>query len=123
MSTIAAAPTAHEASAWFPAPSRSSVERLDRLDALLDRSCAELRPLYEGARAPRIGDVAGDLRGRMLAWTSLESRPRLAVALRSFAGSKSFPWRGKSFMPKSETDGDGINRVFSDRFRLFRFET
>jgi len=79
--------------------------------------------MYVGARAPRIGDVAGDLRGRMLAWPSLDSRPGVAGLLRSFAGSRAFPWRGKSFHPKSEAGGDGINRVVDDRFRLFRFET
>ena len=99
------------------------VERLRKLDALLDLSCPELESLYVGARAPRIGQVAGDLRGRMLAWPSLESRPGVAGAIRSLAGSKGFPWRGKTFSPRNEIDGEGINRVFSDRFRLFRFET
>jgi hypothetical protein len=79
--------------------------------------------MYEAARAPRIGDVAGDLRGRMLAWPSLESRPRIGDKLRAFAGSRSFPWLGKSFAPKTESGGDGINRVFTNRLRLFRFET
>ena len=124
MSTAAASPHAHRGSSSAShAPSASAAARLERLDALLDRSCGELRALYEGARAPRIGDVAGDLRGRMLAWPSLEARPGVAAAIRSFAGSSAFPWRGKSFTPHGETNGEGINRVFSDRFRLFRFET
>ena len=123
MSTAAVASSVAEASVWFPSPSTSTSERLDRLDGLLNRSCAELQRLYEGARAPRIGDVSGDLRGRMLAWPSLEARPGVAGAIRSFAGSTAFPWRGKTFHPQSEANGDGINRVFSDRFRLFRFET
>jgi hypothetical protein len=97
--------------------------RLRRLDALLDRNGQELQRMYEGARVPMIGDVAGDLRGRMLAWPSLESRPGVAGAIRAFAGARSFPWKGKSFFPKSALGGDGINRVFSDRLRLFRFET
>jgi hypothetical protein len=97
--------------------------RLAALDALLDRSCVELALLYADARAPRIGDVAGDLRGRMLAWPSLARRPALAGAIRAFAGSRAFPWLGKSFEPRSETAGDGINRVVTDRLRLFRFET
>ena len=67
--------------------------------------------------------VAGDLRGRMLAWPSLQARPGVANAIRAFAGSKAFPWRGKSFNPKGEISGEGINRVLSDRLRLFRFET
>ena len=71
-------------------------ERLRKLDALLDLTCPELEALYVGARVPRMGQVAGDLRGRMLAWPSLESRPGVAGAIRSFAGSKGFPWRGKT---------------------------
>jgi hypothetical protein len=93
------------------------------LDALLDRTPHELRRMYEGARTPRVGDVRGDLRGRMLAWPSLDGRPTLGGALRAFAGSSAFPWRGKSFTPRSEHGGEGINRVLTDRFRLFRFET
>ena len=118
----AQAPSSSASSGWFT-PSTTAEGRLARLDGLLDQSCWELQCLYEGARAPRIGDVAGDLRGRMLAWPSLEARPGIAGAIRSFAGSRAFPWRGKSFHPKSETAGDGINRVLRDRFRLFRFET
>jgi hypothetical protein len=97
--------------------------RLRKLDALLDLSCPALEKLYREARAPRIGQVAGDLRGRMLAWPSLEARPGMAGALRAFAGARSFPWRGKTFSPRGEVSGEGINRVVSDRFRLFRFET
>lgn len=97
--------------------------RLRRLDSLLDLPCSELERLYVEARAPRIGQVEGDLRGRMLAWPSLASRPGVAGAIRSFAGSSAFPWRGKSFHPRTENNGEGINRVVSDRFRLFRFET
>ena len=123
MSTAAASPQAHTGSSSASHAPSASAARLERLDALLDRSCGELQALYEGARAPRIGDVAGDLRGRMLAWPSLEARPGVAAAIRSFAGSAAFPWRGKSFHPRTEAAGDGINRVFTDRFRLFRFET
>ncbi|MEA2750168.1 MAG: hypothetical protein QOI41_4311 [Myxococcales bacterium] len=121
MSTAAASPFSHASSS---SPPRSSVvERLRKLDALLDLSCPELERLYVEARVPRIGQVAGDLRGRMLAWPSLESRPGIAGAIRAFAGSSGFPWRGKTFSPHGEVSGEGINRVVSDRFRLFRFET
>lgn len=130
MSTAAApprpfAPSPSAASAGGAADSLDPVvtRRLATLDSLLDRSCSELEAMYVAARAPRIGDVAGDLRGRMLAWPSLDSRPGVANAIRSFAGSRAFPWRGKSFHPKSELGGEGINRVASDRLRLFRFET
>jgi len=100
-----------------------AAHRLDALNALLERPCSDLERLYKDARAPRLGDVAGDLRGRMLAWPSLQARPGVANAIRAFAGSKAFPWRGKSFNPKGEISGEGINRVLSDRLRLFRFET
>ncbi len=99
------------------------VHRLRKLDALLDLAPHELGRMYEEARAPRLGDVRGDLRGRMLAWSILDNHPRIAAGLRAFAGAKTFPWRGKSFKPFTEENGEGINRVFSDRFRLFRFET
>jgi hypothetical protein len=96
---------------------RFALKELSRLSA------SELEGMYRAARTPRLGDVEGDLRGRMLAWPSLESRPRVARSLRVFAGSRAFPWRGKSFFPENEDRGEGINRVISDRLRLFRFVT
>ena len=97
--------------------------RLAALDALLDRPSRELELLYREARVPHLGDVRGHLRGRMLAWPMLDRRPVIAGALRAFAGSRGFPWRGKSFRPHDEDRGEGINRVFTDRLRLFRFDT
>jgi hypothetical protein len=91
------------------------------LDALLGLDCDALRALYDGARVPRITDVRGDLRGRMLAWPAL--KPPVSRWVRAFAGSRVFPWRGKSFSPKGEDRGEGMNRVVRDRFRLYRFET
>jgi hypothetical protein len=92
------------------------------LDRLLALPANELEPLYLHASTPRLDDVAGDLRGRMLAWPLLGTRPAMAAGLRAFAGASVFPWRGKSFTPDAER-GEGINRVFSERLRLFRFET
>jgi len=91
------------------------------LDGLLDKDASALERLYREARVPRIADVRGDLRGRMLAVVKLPRRAQRLV--RAFAGSSVFPWRGKSFAPRDEHGGDGINRVFSDRLRLYRFET
>jgi hypothetical protein len=65
--------------------------------------------------------VSGDLRGRMLAWPGLTRGP-VAGMLRAWASSSRFPWRGKSFTPGDEK-GEGINRVFVDRLRLYKFET
>jgi len=84
------------------------------LDALLQLDVPALADLYAGARVPRLEDVKGDLRGRMLATSVL--RGRVANLVRTFASSDSFPWRGKSFMPKGALRGDGINRVIRDRW-------
>ena len=96
--------------------------RLATLDYLLELPVSELRDRYARAKTPRLTDVDGDLRGRMLAWPMLDGHPVAQGALRAFAGSSPFPWRGKSFRG-DPARGDGINRVLSDRLRLFRFET
>ena len=91
------------------------------LDSLLELDGDALGALYRGARVPRLADVRGDLRGRMLA---MPSAPRaLGTLARRWAGSDLFPWRGKSFLPGEGSTGEGINRVVSDRWRLFRFTT
>ena len=91
------------------------------LDDLLAMSPDRLAALYAGAAVPRLDEVSGDLRGRMLAWPALARGP-VAALLRRWASSSRFPWRGKSFTPGDER-GEGINRVVLDRFRLYRFET
>ena len=95
---------------------------LSTLESLLARGTGELASMYSRAQTPRLDDVGGDLHGRMLAWPMLDAHPLAAGALRAFASAATFPWRGKSFVAAPER-GEGINRVFSDRFRLFRFET
>src|SRR5262245_47937811 len=106
--------------AAFPT-SRAEGAALTSLDALLDLDTEKLASLYRGARVPRLEQVSGDLRGRMLATTVLRG-PAARVA-RAFAGSSFFPWRGKSFSPADALHGEGINRVFTDRIKLYRFET
>ena len=101
----------------------STRDRLLRLDSLLDLDADELGKLYGSARVPKIEDVKGPLRGRMLAWPVLAERTGVQALVRSFAASKAFPWRGKSFMPHDTERGEGINRVVSEKFRLFRFDT
>jgi hypothetical protein len=91
------------------------------LDDLLALPADRLAALYAGAAVPRLDRVSGDLRGRMLAWPALPRGP-VAALLRRWAASARFPWRGKSFTPGEER-GEGINRVFRDRFRLYRFAT
>jgi hypothetical protein len=91
------------------------------LDDLLALGAPALEVLYRRARVPSLADVAGDLRGRMLAIPAL--REPLAALPRILASSSRFPWRGKSFTPHGAARGEGINRVVLDRFHLYRFET
>ena len=97
-----------------------------RLDDLLRTDAAALGRLYAGARTPRVADLTGDLRGRMLA---LVAAPRwLFWWVSLWARTRSFPWLGKSFRPEAGAGpdaarGTGINRVFNDRTRWFRFDT
>jgi hypothetical protein len=91
---------------------------LDDLAALRPDALAHL---YRAARTPAVPELDGDLVGRMLAVPVL---PRwMFGALRRFAAWTSFPWRGKSFRARDGARGDGINRVFGDTRRWFRFET
>ena len=96
------------------------VSALD-LDALLAMDDARLTELYTAAEVPTIEELSGDLRGRMLIgpWAP----PGVANAMRALSRAPWFPWRGKSFSAKAPDRGEGINRVVSDRTRLFRFET
>jgi len=103
------------------APTAASATAPRTLDALLELDAPALLELYRGARVPRLADVEGDLRGRMLAVPALTGP--VAAAVRALASSNRFPWRGKSFRPLGETRGEGINRVLSDRIRLYPFQT
>src|SRR4051794_6839018 len=76
------------------------------LDDLLALDTAALAALYQSARVPRLTDVSGDLRGRMLSVVGLPAP--IAGPVRMFAGSSVFPWRGKSFLPQSAERGEGI---------------
>ena len=99
----------------------SAARPVRELDDLLALEAPALADLYRRASVPRLADVTGDLRGRMLAIPAL--RGAAAAVPRALASSARFPWRGKSFWTTSATEGAGINRVVLDRFRLFRFAT
>jgi hypothetical protein len=91
------------------------------LDDLLAVEPAALERLYGDASVPSLDAIVGDLRGRMLALTVVPAG--WSALARVWAGSDRFPWRGKSFAPLGAGRGRGINRVFTDRARLFAFET
>lgn len=92
------------------------------MDDLARMTAGELERLYRGARVPQIIDLAGPLRGRMLAWPALDRVPLVPSLLRVAAGSQAFPWRGKTFAGEGEV-GQGVNRLFGDRVRWFPFRT
>jgi len=107
---------------WAREGARLGPPRL--LTELAQLTARQLCELYRTAEVPAVGELHGDLRGRMLAVRGAGSF--WSALLRAFAAWPRFPWRGKSFSPRSGGErGDGINRVFSDVAprRWFRFET
>lgn len=106
-----------------PTERRTRTDAPSSLDELVDASPRELAALYAAAFVPSLGALRGDLRGRMLASPLAPRRAR--AVLRALARSRRFPWRGKSFRPPADdaTRGEGVNRVLSDRLKLFRFAT
>jgi hypothetical protein len=91
------------------------------LDDLLYLGPDDLAHLYRAAETPRVSDLDGDLRGRMLA-VPLTGRS-LATFVRALGAWDRFPWRGKSFLSTDAAHGEGINRIGTDRFRRFPFST
>ncbi len=110
-------PTTATSGVPFPRKSRT----VQRLDELLALSPADLSDLYRAAETPRLRDLDGDLRGRMLA-SPLAGRT-LGRLVRAIGSWDRFPWRGKSFASHGEDHGEGANRVVTDRWKTARFET
>ncbi|MCG8422233.1 MAG: hypothetical protein MJE77_30295 [Proteobacteria bacterium] len=115
------APTGGPGSGPAPADRAESALAALALDDLLALNEGELQALYRDASVPALDALNGDLRGRMLAVRVLSAR--VWSVLRRFAGSRFFPWRGKSFSPTGSDEGRGTNRLFSDRLRLLPFQT
>lgn len=81
--------------------------RPHHLHELARLTAPELLALYRTACAPTVAELTGDLRGRMLAVRG--TGPLWSTLLRACAASRYFPWRGKSFAPRSSgLRGDGI---------------
>ena len=99
----------------------SSARNVSSVQDLCDLEHPELVQLYKHGTPPDFAALSGDLRGRMLAAPALPefiTRPA-----RAFARTDYFPWRGKSFRQLGDDHGEGINRIFVDALKLFRFET
>jgi hypothetical protein len=94
------------------------------LSDLREMSFTELDKLYRSAKRPAaLSDLDGDAIGAMLAWRKPATGP-IATMLKNFGESSSFPWEGKTFKSRNDTEGEGINRVtlFGKR-RWFPFKT
>jgi hypothetical protein len=102
---------------------RSQAENQDGLRELSALDGEALAERYWRAQTPTLDEMVGDFDGRMLAAPPL--RGALGALWRTVVGSELFPWRGKSFSAPTATGerGDGVNRVFTDRWRAFRFAT
>lgn len=108
-----AAAVAHE--------TRSSDPGVRTVDDLLALDTDTLARMYRAARVPAIGEVRGDLVGRML---PAPAAPRAVQnAMRALASQSFFPWKGKTFAPRDVHAGEGWNRVFTDKNLWFRFTT
>jgi hypothetical protein len=93
------------------------------LDLLARLTSQELDALYRRARLPSsLSVLNGAPRGRMLALVPPFDRGLLFNAIRGFAGSRAFPWGGKSFASVGEASGTGINRAIL-LGEVFRFDT
>jgi hypothetical protein len=90
------------------------------LDDLLALDAPALLALYQTAKTPKLADLDGDYEGRMLA--SPLGGERVGGAMRTLAKWRFFPWLGKSFTRGTDR-GEGVNRVFKDSNKWFRFET
>ena len=94
------------------------------VDDLAAMTVAQATEAYRDGIVPAsLRVLDGAPRGRMLSIAGID-RGRIAGRLRAFAGSRSFPWAGKSFSSHSDETGEGINRVRLLGGRdLFKFET
>jgi len=102
----------------FPRTQHGTVRTVDELLAL---DVGTLERMYREARTPSIGDLSGDLIGRML--PSPAANAAVTWLMRTLASQRWFPWKGKTFAPRDVHAGEGWNRVFTDKNLWFRFTT
>ncbi len=103
----------------------TTATRTRTLDDLAAMTEDRLLALYRAASVDAaFFERAGRPKGRMLAVRTLATGTPFE-SLKNFAGSKAFPWGGKSFFRVSAKEGRGINRVRLPvgRFEWFPFDT
>jgi hypothetical protein len=91
------------------------------LDDLVFLGPDDLAHLYRTGETPRVSDLDGDLRGRMLALP--RAGRSLAGVVRALGAWDRFPWRGKSFRSTDAAHGEGFNRYVTGRIHLHHFST
>lgn len=91
------------------------------VDELLALDIPTLEFLYRSGKTPAIGDLRGDLVGRML--PAPAGNREVQQFMRLLARQPLFPWKGKTFAPRDDKGGEGWNRVFTDKNLWFRFTT
>src|SRR5262245_13993853 len=96
---------------WNEAQATKRAEGHSSLDDRAAMSGAELGELYATGTTPEdMRVLQGRPKGRMLAVRGAD-RESVFEGLRRFAGSRSFPWGGKSFFAIDAAHGRGVNRV------------
>jgi hypothetical protein len=104
------------------APQKNVTRKLS-LDSLARLDSDELGRLYANGKVKDVGALEGRPTGRMLAVRGLSKKSGVAKTIRRFAGSRGFPWGGKSFSGQGLA-GNGVNRVhLGGRHTLFNFLT
>jgi hypothetical protein len=84
------------------------------LDDLARMDIERLHALYLEGQVPRMEELDGRLRGRLLAVAAPERARGLAdTVVRRLALSKAMIWKGKSFRPTSATTAEGFNLLLS----------
>lgn len=92
-----------------------------RLDALMQKSKAELDQLFLAGQTPSMNEIKGPTRGKVLSGVAHLQNP-LGVYLTNMPV---LPWKGKQFETINKEQGRGINLIelWPTKQTMFHFET
>lgn len=92
------------------------------LPKLKGLSLDELGSVFRRAKSPDERLLSGDIAGEVVGMGEPRGVLYLFLPVTWLSDAGRLPWRGRTFFTK-QGGVMGINRVLSDRFRLFRFKT